>query len=219
MEQLLIDVHLSEGYVDRVLSRPSKDEKANVRSSVFEKHGVTKEQFDTSLMWYGKNLELYMGIYDQVIAAIKQQNNVLKNEISKQNEQVLTAPGDSVNVWKGEPFYIFEPDVSKRLLTFSIEGDVNFKNKDSFTFSAYLHTITAGVATTGITPIATLGVQYKDGVVISVSKTVQPNGIFELTLDTEDKKIDRLFGSLYLPIDNKEYAIFTDSITVLRIHK
>lgn len=219
MEQLLVDVHMSEGYVERVLKRATNEEKEQMRNSVYAKHGVTKEQFDTSLMWYGNNLETYMGIYDKVIVTLKNQNNLLKNEITRQNAQVLTAPGDSVNVWKGEAYHIFGSDISQRLLTFNIVGDENFKNGDKFTFSARLNTVTAGVSPSGIAPVATLGVSYKNGVVVSVTETVQPNGVFDITLDTDDMEVDRLFGNLYLPTDNKAYTIYADSIVVLRVHK
>ena len=60
MEDLLYEIHLTEGLTDVMIDDYiSRQKKEILKKGVFAKYKITPEQFDSSLMWYGKNLELY----------------------------------------------------------------------------------------------------------------------------------------------------------------
>ena len=61
MEDLLVDIYKAEAYIESHYTDFADDSsKMLFKQSVFMKHGVTVEKFDTSMAWYAKNLTVYM---------------------------------------------------------------------------------------------------------------------------------------------------------------
>jgi len=66
---ILVDFHLtysiqqSPDFYRQIKPYDSID----VYSYIFEKHGFTKAEFDTTISWYLKNPEYYVEMYDEVI--------------------------------------------------------------------------------------------------------------------------------------------------------
>ena len=68
MAQLMADVHTAEAVVDyNYSSFPTDSTKQALKQSVFAAHGVSSEQVDTSLVWYGNNIEQYIKVYDRTL--------------------------------------------------------------------------------------------------------------------------------------------------------
>jgi hypothetical protein len=68
MVQILTDYHLSEGVAFTSSREFSYDiTRQATRDVVFEKNGITKEQFDTSLYYYSFHIEKLDRIYEQVL--------------------------------------------------------------------------------------------------------------------------------------------------------
>jgi hypothetical protein len=44
-------------------------------SYIFEKHGYTKAEFDTTISWYMRNSEYFVDMYDEVIMRLTQIND------------------------------------------------------------------------------------------------------------------------------------------------
>ena len=62
MAQLLVDIHIGESVVDANMQEYELDSvKKALKQSIYIKHGVTSEQVDTSFIWYGENIEKYIG--------------------------------------------------------------------------------------------------------------------------------------------------------------
>lgn len=57
------------------------------------RHGVTREQFDTTLVWYGHHIETYMKIYDRVVERLKAENEEAKKLLAEENSQTMSQPG------------------------------------------------------------------------------------------------------------------------------
>lgn len=72
MEDLLVDIHKSEAVIESNYNIYNNNaDKKKIREAVFLRHGVTREQFDTTLVWYGHHIETYMKIYDRVVERLK----------------------------------------------------------------------------------------------------------------------------------------------------
>ncbi|MEG1574985.1 MAG: DUF4296 domain-containing protein, partial [Bacteroidales bacterium] len=122
MENLLIDIHKSEAYIESDYAYYSiNGRKDSIKNAVFAKHGVTRATFDTSLVWYGLNIEKYIQIYRNVIERLQEEDN---NTLALMNDDKdiinqITRSGDTVNIWNREPCYTFEGRIGRNLLTFS----------------------------------------------------------------------------------------------------
>ncbi len=66
MVAVLLDVHVAEAAMKIVDSRAKRIEKQEYYNQVFEKHNITKRQFDKSLDWYARHPKLLVEIYDDL---------------------------------------------------------------------------------------------------------------------------------------------------------
>jgi hypothetical protein len=66
MVAVLFDVHLVEAAMKVVDAQAKRIEKQEYYNSVFEKHNITKQQFDKSLNWYSSKPHKLMAIYDDL---------------------------------------------------------------------------------------------------------------------------------------------------------
>ena len=116
MEDLLIDIHRAEVYMenDRYIAG-SKDAQDSIKNSIFAKHSITKADFDTSMVWYGKNLDKFIEIYNNVIIRLQSEDNRLLALINEKSDMYtgITRSGDTVDIWNRNPHYIFEGKLNK----------------------------------------------------------------------------------------------------------
>lgn len=132
MSKLLADMHVAESVVDLSQSEYQSDSMKRVlKESVLERHGVTQAEFDTSLVWYGHNLDLYIKVYDNVIEQLEKRNRELGTAIV---QSAITMAGDSVDVWPGLRYATFDNRSMSRYVTFDIERDDNWQRGDIYTW-------------------------------------------------------------------------------------
>ena len=133
MEDLLVDIHKAEAVIESNYNIYNNNAtKKKLREAVFLRHGVTQEQFDTTLVWYGHHIDKYMEIYDRVAERLRAENEEAKKLLAEENSQTMTQPGDSVDVRKQKRFHLFDSRLPSNLLTFDIATDENFRIRDYF---------------------------------------------------------------------------------------
>ena len=72
MVPVLIDLHL----VYAIQAEPTFREISRTvdtidsHSYIFEKHNITRVEFDSSIAWYSRHPELFTGIYDEVVGKL-----------------------------------------------------------------------------------------------------------------------------------------------------
>jgi hypothetical protein len=79
---ILVDFHL----VYSIQAMPSfrnlnqKVDSLDIYSYVFEKYGVTKPMFDSTIAWYSRNPEPFTEIYDEVVMQLTQLRDSLESD-------------------------------------------------------------------------------------------------------------------------------------------
>ncbi len=69
MQGVLTDMLLAEAMVNVDYNTYKSDTmKLALYESVFRKHDITQAVYDSSLVWYGRNLDIYMEVYNRVLA-------------------------------------------------------------------------------------------------------------------------------------------------------
>lgn len=77
---VLVDVHLADGVSnDRKFNRKYDADSIDVLSPILEKHMVSREMFDTTLVVYSQNPELFDQVYNEVLIKL----NVMLDENDK----------------------------------------------------------------------------------------------------------------------------------------
>ena len=78
MQGVLTDMLLAEAMVNVDYNTYKSDTmKLALYESVFRKHDITQAVYDSSLVWYGRNLDIYMEVYNRVLADLNKRINNL----------------------------------------------------------------------------------------------------------------------------------------------
>ena len=80
MIPILIDLHLTYAIQSSVVFRKFSLEADSVDTYtyIFEKHGVPKVVFDSSIAWYSRHPKLFTEIYDEVVMNLTQMQDSLE---------------------------------------------------------------------------------------------------------------------------------------------
>ena len=209
MASLLVDIHKGEGVVDLNSSAYRSDSaRKALKQSIYMRHGVTAEQFDTSLVWYGHNIEKYIEVYDMVIEQLEKE---LKDaDVAAAGEKVqLAVIGDSVDAWNDARYRRFAYGYPSDNLKFSFRRDENWEDGDVYTWRMYV--------TNRLSPLrVTIGADYNDGTTDYVTSTVSSDGWNEIAFQSDTARSLRyVYGMMELDPKRGEIA-YVDSITLVR---
>ena len=220
MEDLLVDIHLAEGYMDYYSSEfKNNADREKMMASVFKKHGIDKAQFDTSLVWYSNHLDTYMKVYTKAYDRLSKSNNVLKEELALVERSLMSPAKDSADVWNLARAVVLDPLTYRLNNAFEIKTDSNYKPGDKLTLEVKLINIPADSIAYAVTSLGFIG--KKDS---SIIKTVIPegNGWHTLELHTDSTAVPKsLFGNFVLIVRDNDNVkpVYVDSIRLMRYHK
>lgn len=210
MTGLLVDIHKGEGLLDLSGGQYRTDSmKKAIKQSVLLDHGVTQEQFDTSLVWYGHNLEKYIEVYDGVIAQLEKEMKDADVAAEGAIKVPLKVAGDSVNTWPEAPYYKFTSRMPSQFVTFSLRSDENWEKGDVYTWRMY---VSNRISTMNLTMAA----EYVDGTIDYVNHSIGQEGWTELTLPSDETRSMReIFGVIQTAPGSGE-TVYVDSISLVR---
>lgn len=207
MAQLMADIHTGEAVVDMNRTDYMTDSaKLVMKQSIYVRHGVTGEEVDSSMAWYGRNIMRYMDVYDRTIEILEQRTNEMGNRVAA--EAAMSMAGDSVDVWS-HPRYLVLSDLSPTMIfTFGYKADENWEKGDVYTWRAKF-------LTSGATNDWNLTMSYDDGAVETMNNSFTDDGWHEIILRTDSTRIPiRLTGFMYT--DASETHVRIDSVELVR---
>lgn len=215
MVDLLIDVHKTEAVITlNYTAYPTDEKKRAMREAVYMRHNTSKAEFDTSLVWYGNHLDVYMEVYDKVLERLKAEDEEIKRLIAEEDAQVLTMDGDTIDVWKQERWYVFNPNKGENILAFNIDNDENFRRLDHFTLR--FHTI--NTPQTGNPSVVYLAARHNNQLIHYNHATVK-EGWNSIKIQSDSlHNIDELYGYIAMPPRKNSHIMYVDSIELIRIH-
>ena len=79
MIEILADIHLTQAVLDQESMLPQGAKKEHYYCSIFERHGVTEELFDSAVAWYATNMEVFEQVYAEVIARLEREKEGLED--------------------------------------------------------------------------------------------------------------------------------------------
>lgn len=139
LEDVLVDMHLAEGVA---LSLPSDFKNVNAKTdlytAVYEKHGITSAQFDSTISYYSYDLTTLTEVYDSVVVRIEKYEEQVKlgqyaisKKIASQSVYSRIVEADSVLLpFVAGEFWNKQRDVRFKDIDFD-EGDTFMLDKDS----------------------------------------------------------------------------------------
>lgn len=209
MASLLVDVHKGESVIDINHSQFANDSMRRVmKQSVLDAHGVTQEQWDSSLAYYGRHIEDFVDLYDDVINNLEQQ---LKNaNVSTQGTGVqMQVVGDSADTWDQPRLRHFSIRQPSDLMKFNLKRDMNWDRGDVYTWNFKAVNSSAPV-------FWTIATEYSDGTSEYKSGSTTGNGWSHIVFHTDSARTaSNVRGVLrMLPAGNEN--AYLDSISLVR---
>ena len=225
MEAVLYDYHLTGSMATTFASADYKEKL--MYSYVYEKHGITKEQFDSSLVWYNRYPKHIKRIYENLEARLQSEIDVLKlhdGMNSKEIDLELANLTDSVaELWTGHPVRMLSPTpiTSKVQFSFDVPKDSSFVAGDSLAFS--FNTAFVPGCDVGIMQqlYAALTLEYADDTYSMAGASVLQPGICVVAAPRNDSiRLKSMSGYVYY-FDNDSlsasYALISN-ISLKRFH-
>ncbi len=214
MVDILVDVHRAEGILE-VQSEQYKSDSAMewLVQAVLDKHGVSKADYDSSLVWYSTRLRDFIRIYNQVRVRVAAEQDSLKALLDVEQPSPM---GDTVELWHQTPYAVLRPAhyTGGRVLT--VASDSNFRATDSVAFSFRLMDLPRGAHA-----VATLSMVYEADSMLSTTAVIDAAGRTTLGLRADASlKLHEVMASLYvIPADTaKDALVVVDSLSLMRYH-
>ena len=212
MERVLYDYHLTLG-----MSENSKNTEKEARKNyIFQKHGITSAEFDSSMVWYTRESKELMSIYENLNKRFKREYEHVERLLESREEANTRsfASGDTVDIWIKEDILWFTKAPLNNRLTFEIKADSTFHPRDAFNWNMNYYFMAEGEAIMG------LNVIYENDSVIGMTKSITESGPQSIYLHTDSAyNIKALNGFIYVPENQtKQPNILLHKIDLTRYH-
>ena len=212
MERVLYDYHLTLG-----MSENSKNTEKEARKNyIFQKHGITSAEFDSSMVWYTRESKELMSIYENLNKRFKREYEHVERLLESREEANTRsfASGDTVDIWMKEDILWFTKAPLNNRLTFEIKADSTFHPRDAFNWNMNYYFMAEGEAIMG------LNVIYENDSVIGMTKFITESGPQSIYLHTDSAyNIKALNGFIYVPENQtKQPNILLHKIDLTRYH-
>lgn len=136
-EDLLYDYQVARTMAEENDSIDDRDAAwATFRQAVFSKHGVSEEQFDSSLVYYTRHSDRLYKIYGSLQDRMRDEAvrwGADAREIGRWGADI--AEGDTVNVWRGEPHIVLMHAPPYNFYSYVVETDTTFEKGDKVILS------------------------------------------------------------------------------------
>ena len=212
MEKVLYDYHLTMGMSDN----SKNTEKEARKKYIFQKHGITAADFDSSMVWYTRESQELMSIYENLNKRFKREYEHVERLLESREEANTRsfASGDTVDVWMKENILWFTKSPLNNRLTFEIKADSTFHPRDAFDWNMDYYFMAEGEAIMG------LNVIYENDSVIGMTKSITESGPQSIYLHTDSAyNIKSLNGFVYIPQNQaKQPNILLHKINLTRYH-
>lgn len=202
--KIMADMQLAEAYMNLAENRSAdSNDRLKLGRAVLASHGVTQEQLDTTLSWYGRNLDDYSELYAKVDKEIISRRTKLE-KMSGDNPVVL----EDDMLWAyGKNGLLSDLGIADSWILSVPEPEIN--KGDRLKWRMHL---AVPVQMTGV-----LGVEYADGSSESTSQVFTGKNNVELICQTDtSKEVKRIYGTMRLK-DDKTMPVFVDSISLTRL--
>ena len=228
MEDILVDYHLARALAHN--SNVSYDSipyyQALYIEAVFRKHGITSEEFDSSMVYYYTRADRFEPVYKRVAQRLEERALILgatESEIGKYAS--LNAIGDTASIWPDRTRMAMTPTPPYNRGDFRLEIDSTYQRGDSFLMQFMSDYIYQDGSKNGIVYLAATytGDNGRD-TTISRNLHFLNTGISQLMLPAYDGgDMKELRGFFYLGDGNDRSTtvrlLFLSNVQFIRFHK
>ncbi len=195
---LMVDMQLAEAYSEVTNGAHAiGEERWKNGAAVLKAHNVTAEQLDSTLSWYGRNIDDFNKLYDKVDKKlIAKRNKALGSDAKVE---------DKDDIWPYGKYMLFSPLSSSSSFAFSLPAPAVGKG-ESFELSMYMGQQKS--------PKLMLAVDYEDGTTDMTTRSYMREMLATIKLQSDTGKIiKRLYGVIRVP-SRSDLPVRLDSISL-----
>ena len=214
MKAVLIDMQLAEAMINTDYKTYKDDaDKEALYQAVFRKHKIEQAVYDSSLVWYGRNLDVYMQVYDLVLAELNERQKALGDV---QANAAPVSKQDSVDIWPRLTYLTFEPNALFNGVTIDIKPETNYPSGSTFVLGMRVWGLNDGMKNR---PEIRLSANQGD-TIITVNDKIAEDGYHETILRTlPTKQVKEVYG--FIRLDGKDdstsyFKVYVDSLNLMR---
>ncbi len=190
MESVLYDYHLAQA-----LANQRSDSAAYYNNlytkSVFLKHKISEEVFDSSMLWYMSNTEELYKIYDRLDERLAGDAKKHKASLDRTRADV---DNDTLDIWEGKSAYLLSTSLGAGKISFTQKADSSFREGDLLTWSFR----TKWMYREGNKrAIALLALVYDNDSVAVVSHSIYRTGVEMLNIKVAKRPVKAIRGFVY----------------------
>jgi hypothetical protein len=225
MEDILYDYFVSQGIAQEEgmehTSRVMDYRRELYFEAVLKKYGLTRAEFDSSLVYYYTRSDRFLKIWKKVQerlgdAAIEY--GASAGEVETFTASTLT--GDTANIWNGVFSQVLVPYAPYNRLQYHLQADTAFRKGDSFMLawnSNFLYESGSKDA------VAYMAVKYKNDSIVSTVTHFSVDGSTQLRIEGCDEPVKEIKGFIYLgqgyETSSTMKMLIVSNIQLIRFHK
>ena len=224
MEDILYDYYVSQG----IASMPgpqsgSEDYKRDMYfNSVLNKYGVTRAEFDSSLVYYYTRADRFVEIYKSVQERMSEEAlnlGATEGEVERFTA-MQSLSGDTASIWEGIKSARLMPQAPYNKMQFVQKADTSFRKGDSFMLSFKSDFLYQGGNKDALLYLA---VKYTNDSIVSQTIHFSVSGINQLRINSVDLMPKEIMGYFYLGQGYEKSSdlrlLSISDIQLIRFHK
>lgn len=221
MEDVLYDYHIAKAMADDI-AYDERYKKVIYIESVFKKHHITQADFDSSMVWYTRNLELLARVYEKVNKRLEKEKESVDFLVAlREDRPLISQEGDSIDVWAWRKNYKLSSAPFQNKLTFVLPSDSNFQDRDTLIWMAnYLFKDSLMQDSLFAYPMMSLQAIYENDSTVYVQNRIKNSGLSSLRVYADTLgALKEVRGFIYIPQNDSllsEY--FVSEVTLMRYH-
>ncbi len=217
MSLVLADIHLAEATMGSKISYTDYNTKRAYYESIFEKHHLSRDEFDKSLDWYARHPKQFEEVYAKVLLLVIEKQEQVKNYVyhPEENPEFLNLI-DSIDLWvRPSTFEITATNGDS--IYFELNEPNFFRAGDNYVWYFVQH-----VAGSDTMPLSYLKlfVQYPNQLMDSISYCLpekQATFRYKVTLKANDSVApQRMFGWFYTASLDSVKRVTIDTVSLVR---
>lgn len=210
MADLLVDVYKGEAFIEASSGSYASDSMRKlVKQSVLLAHGVTQQQFDSSLMWYGKHIEDYVEVYKDVESKLSKEEDYVMAEARREGMATMAA-GDSVDLWDDGAIRFISHGMSDSTMSFEFVPNSDFMKGDAYQWQFRMLSDDAPLD-------IFIGADYDDGSMAYLETDFKTKGWNRIRFQTDStRNLSRIYGIAKLKDGTSENVALLDSVQLVR---
>ena len=199
MAPVVADLELAEAYLqNNPQATAREDTREALISYAIEKNGVSREEFDSTMAYYARNVDEYVELYKLVDQRLAKKRKSMTG--------VATTADDSANdFWPYSRHSVISAQAGSNALIFNIPAG-SVEKGDRIVWKLRMRTQADGQAL--------FGVEYENGSRGYLTRQLPGNRRLEMTFQTDTaRQVKSIFG--YMTVDDSgDLPLFIDSISM-----